>query len=325
VSNAEPRETIIPWGKMSTAYFAARGDVETNASFAAPAWACTGCYACRESCDHRNDVAGTLLDARDAFVREGVAPEAATRTLARFDAHDADTARAVDTLMHNATISSGKSRVAVLLGCTYARKLPDVARDAIAVATKLFGAIAVERECCGLPLLVAGDAQRFEERAARFQNRDVVVVDPGCAVALRRAGARVTLLVEHVAARMGELREGAAGERAVRYHDPCQLGRGLGVYDAPRTILTRVTGRAPLELHTSRERAPCSGGGGLLPLTMPETSRAIADGVVADHETLSKTDGGEELVTACASSVLRFRKSGARASDLVSWIARSLA
>src|SRR5215472_15353459 len=68
VSNAEPRETITPWGKMSMAHFAAHGDVPLDHSHAAPAWACTGCYACREACDHRNDVASTLFDARAAIV-----------------------------------------------------------------------------------------------------------------------------------------------------------------------------------------------------------------------------------------------------------------
>ena len=42
VSNEEPRETLTPWGKMSMAYFSANGDVEATASFADPAWACTG-------------------------------------------------------------------------------------------------------------------------------------------------------------------------------------------------------------------------------------------------------------------------------------------
>src|SRR5579872_2051494 len=64
VSNAEPRETITPWGKMSMAYFVAQGDVATTEAFAQPAWACTGCFACRESCDHRNDVSGTLQAVR---------------------------------------------------------------------------------------------------------------------------------------------------------------------------------------------------------------------------------------------------------------------
>src|SRR5438552_11655851 len=66
VSNAEPRETITPWGKMSSAWYVASEAVAAEPAHAAPAWACTGCFACRESCDHKNDVAGTLLDARAA-------------------------------------------------------------------------------------------------------------------------------------------------------------------------------------------------------------------------------------------------------------------
>src|ERR1700729_736359 len=98
VSNAKPRETITPWGKMSAAWMAAHGDVPVDGSHAAPAWACTGCFACRESCDHRNVVADVLLDARDALTQAGVAPAGARRTIARFPRHDARTraaARAV--------------------------------------------------------------------------------------------------------------------------------------------------------------------------------------------------------------------------------------
>src|SRR6516164_3523561 len=73
VSNAEPRETITPWGKMSSAYYVANESVPASRSHAAPAWACTGCFACRESCDHKNDVTGTLLAARAALAAVGTA------------------------------------------------------------------------------------------------------------------------------------------------------------------------------------------------------------------------------------------------------------
>jgi Fe-S oxidoreductase len=143
----------------------------------------------------------------------------------------------------------------------------------------------------------------------------MIAVDPGCAMSLRAAGARVTMLVERAAERVTSLREGEA--REMRWHDPCQLGRGLGIYDAPRVVLTRVLGRAPLEFPMRRERAECSGGGGLLPLTMPENSRAIAGKRIADAD-------GAEIVTACASSVLRFRSAGARATDIVTLIDAAL-
>jgi len=292
VSNAEPRETLIPWGKMSSSYFAARGDVPLEESFASPAWACTGCHACKGACDHKNDVAGSLLDARDAFVANGLGPAASRRVLDRFS-------------------SAPPTGGALLVGCLYDRRLPDVSRAAASAAKKLFGEVTIERACCGLPLRLAGDKKRFEEHARAFAGRDMIAVDPGCAMALRAAGARVTMLVERAAERVADLREGEP--RDMRWHDPCQLGRGLGIYDAPRVVLTRVLGRAPLEFAMRRERAECSGAGGLLPLTMPENSRTIAKKRIDDAD-------GAELVTACASSVLRFRSAGARVSDIVSLI-----
>src|SRR5580693_150309 len=96
VSNAEPRETITPWGKMSIAWMAAHGDVPIDASHAAPAWACTGCFACREACDHRNVVADVLLDARAALTAAGEAPVGARRIVDRFGRHEAKTRAAAE-------------------------------------------------------------------------------------------------------------------------------------------------------------------------------------------------------------------------------------
>src|SRR5579871_775210 len=84
VSNAEPRETLTPWGKMSLAWMGAHGDVPADPSHAAPAWACTGCLACRGSCDHRNPVADVLLETRGALASVGQRPAAATRASLRF-------------------------------------------------------------------------------------------------------------------------------------------------------------------------------------------------------------------------------------------------
>jgi Fe-S oxidoreductase len=320
VSNAEPRETLIPWGKMTTAYMAALGDVPLEPAFARPAWACTGCGACSKACDHDNDVAGTLLVARSAFVATGVAPPAATRAIATFEAREREARQAAEALAGTAV-----SRTALLPGCTYLRRSPDVARDALRVATALLGPVQVLGDCCGLPLLMAGDGPGFEQHARRFASKverfdHLVVVDPGCALVLR--GPRVSLLVEEAARRVGAFSQ-TPQARSVRYHDPCKLGRGLGLYGEPRAVLTRILGRAPEELMDRREQATCSGAGGLLPLTMPDVSRRIADKRLDDHQEA----GGGEIVTACASSLLALRKAAkgkVAVTDLTSWMARAL-
>lgn len=328
VSNAEPRETLTPWGKMTTSYVTALGDAPLSTELAAPAWACTGCRACSHACDHENDVAGTLLAARSAFLDRGIAPAAASRVVAGFSAHRRSTREAVAELA-----SASASKTALLVGCAYACKAKPEAHDACAAASALAGPVRVVDDCCGLPLLHAGDRAGFEVHARALslrlrESERVVVVDPGCGVALRkeypRAGAQlppVTMLVELAAERVHDL--STIGEaRRVRWHDPCQLGRGLGLYAAPRAVLTRILGRAPDEQLATREYARCSGGGGLLPVTMPETSSTIAHERADEHE----QSGGGELVTACASSLLTLRRAAKdrfAVSDLVTWIARA--
>jgi Fe-S oxidoreductase len=328
VSNADPTESLTPWGKMSAAFFVARGNVKDDAAFSETAWACTGCHACRELCDHKNDVVGTLLDARrDAFER-GTAPAAARAVKTGFDERLREAGEAAR------SIARGRSgaKAAVMIGCTYLLHANEEARAAHAVAEALLGEPAsVVEPCCGLPLLEAGDRAGFVRAAERFaraveDRASLVAVDPGCARAILveypRHGVAVkqpTLLVD-LAARSLDRFARVEDAAPPRYHDPCQLGRGLGRFDEPRAVLGKIAGGPPREFARSREGSECSGGGSLLPVVYPETSQAIASARIGAH----RDEGGGTLVTACASSLLRFRSAGEPAEDLSTWLLRGL-
>ena len=336
VSNAEPKETLTPWGKMSMAYFVANESVALAGSFAAPAWACTGCFGCREHCDHKNDVTGTLFESRSALVEAGEAPDGAKRVLARFS----ESTSVLGKTQHDPRVESSvdpSSPLAVLIGCEHARHGTEGGVDTIRAVARLAGKkVSVVDVCCGAPLLYAGDQKGFraqgEKIADALNGRESVVVgDAGCAAALRvhhaAAGTRMPIPVHHFAevaarevSRLGRL-DDSLGEDAVRWHDPCQLGRGLGVYDAPRQILSRVLGRAPDEFERRREDGRCSGAGGLLPVTMPGVARGIAEQRLADHE----RSGGGTSVTACAPSARSYQKGGHDAVlDLATVVLRAL-
>jgi dimethylglycine catabolism B len=275
VANVEANETVTPWGKMSVAYFGARGDVPFDREHAATAWACSGCYACRDRCTHQNPVAKVLVDARaEAFAR-GVAPAEARGVVERWHARAPEITRAADTLAAATdTDRAAETDTALLVGCGYTRRFPEVARDAVRAAVALTGgATRPARACCGLPLLYAGDREGFEAAARRFAAEvakapRVVAVDPGCARALieeyPRVGVRlprVELLVDLAAGARSELRAleedeiaGLAGGEArhVRWHDPCQLGRGLGRFEEPNGA--RRSARAGARCCRSRGR-----------------------------------------------------------------------
>ena len=337
VSNADTRETVTPWGKMTSAWMTAHVDVPLDRSHARPAWACTGCLACRESCDHRNPVARVLLDAREALARRGVAPEAAQRVLRGFERHNERTRAAARRLAPHVGRARPRSEAALLIGCGYLRSARREAGDAVDAAAGLLGPTAIVEACCGLPLRLAGGGEAFVRHARAVAQslepyRRVIVVDAGCALALGRSypeagvtlAPKVELLVQIAAIKLSALAPVPSPAQPVRWHDPCQLGRGMGVYDEPRTVLARLIGGPPAEFEDNREQAVCSGGGGLLPSTMPEVAHTIAGARLDAHARA----GGGRVVTACASSLMalraRARGTGVAVDDLVTWIARGL-
>jgi Fe-S oxidoreductase len=81
----------------------------------------------------------------------------------------------------------------------------------------------------------------------------------------------------------------------VSYHDPCQLGRKMREFDAPRKLIQSVVGSPPLELFHHREKAECCGSGSCMYLTDPHLVRRIAQRRI---EGMREADS-HVLITAC--------------------------
>jgi heterodisulfide reductase subunit D len=81
----------------------------------------------------------------------------------------------------------------------------------------------------------------------------------------------------------------------ITYHDPCHLGRHMGVFDAPRTILNAIPGVTLVEMHKTRHLAHCCGAGGGVKACLP--TQALDMGKLRVQEALET--GAEVLVTSC--------------------------
>jgi len=107
----------------------------------------------------------------------------------------------------------------------------------------------------------------------------------------------------------GKLRFEKPFEKKVAYHDPCELGRHLRVFDPPRDILKAIPGLELVEFHENREDAKCCGGGGGLKAVDLEISQNIAY-----KRVLKAIEGGAEvLVSACPSCKANLKLAADRA------------
>lgn len=320
VSEADPREVLIPWGKMSMHWYAARGELASSRELSELAYACSGCLRCQEWCEHRNPVAETLLDARAVWRVRGVEPPSASTTRARFEREREPLRRRAKRFESSSTATH-----ALLFGCGYLASSGSVSRDIHDVVTALSGTPHVLEGCCGLRFRSTGDGGRAaaERRAlvAELGARRLVAADAGCALELAtQAELRPVTLAELGAEQLERFGSYPGAPSRVRYHDPCRLARGLGVIDEPRRVLERALGRKPEEFAYRERQTRCSGAGQALPFTMPENARTIARERLSEHAEL----GGGTLVTACAGSGSWFRAQRADVLDLSTIMARSV-
>lgn len=341
VGNAEARESTIPWGIMRGLGELTRAVVRpgSESDVAATAWACTRCGNCRTMCLLDNPVAETVLDARSDVFAANLAPPEARSVSERFGERLERIARTAEA--HGPIdVARGDGSTAYIPGCTavlFDRAAVEAGARVAARLSPSGGCEVVRDFCCGAPLLDAGDREAFLQHARRVamdlgSYSHLVTGDAGCAHTLKVLYASLGVSaarwerVEHVAelaARNTHLLDRVDERREVVMHDACRLGRGMGVYEAPRAVVSAVIGRAPTELPSHHEHSRCSGAGALLPVTRPATAKQVARELAEDvREVAPGRDA--VVVTSCAASRRALLEAGVEAEDLTLWIARGL-
>ncbi|RME01960.1 MAG: (Fe-S)-binding protein [Deltaproteobacteria bacterium] len=319
VSEAEGRETVTPWGKVSIVRFVREGAIPLDGEAAALFYKCVDCRRCQNFCVHDNDVSAILTAARRQAVAHGVAPPEITAYLQ--DSAEGFRVRSpalLERLRALAPPEAFRSEADTLFlpGCAAIKYRPDL----IGQTLSLFERLGVEGitlldglpQCGGYPLYAAGDATQYTETAEE-RNRalapyaTIVSACPACTGLIgeempqHRVVPLVSFLLPHVERYFAEHPPSRRG--AFMYHDSCFLGRGLGCYEEPRKLLA-LAGIEVVEFPQNRNEAECCGAGGLLPLTAPETARKIARHRLR-HAGMGESQG---VVTACASCSHAFAK-----------------
>ncbi|MBW2618889.1 MAG: (Fe-S)-binding protein, partial [Deltaproteobacteria bacterium] len=94
----------------------------------------------------------------------------------------------------------------------------------------------------------------------------------------------------------------------VAYHDPCDIGRHMGIYEPPRKLLAALPGVELVEFPLNRNLAKCCGGGGGMKGFDLELSLELAEQRVGQAAEL----GVEAIVSACPSCKSNLTQGAAR-------------
>jgi Fe-S oxidoreductase/FAD/FMN-containing dehydrogenase len=211
-------------------------------------------------------------------------------------------------------------------GCTASLVEQDVAQG----TARLLDAAGIEftymgdgEACCGIPMLVAGMWDTFEEilrhNVRGMKEREVKTVVTSCPACwlvwkvyypewAEKLGIDYPFETKHyselLAERIqsGDLQFTQPLDMRVTWHDSCHMGRAGGIYEPPRQVLTAIPGIEFVEMEHNREHAHCCASVVSL-LENPTTAKVIGDLRVQE----AVDTGAEAIVASCPCCEVQLR------------------
>jgi len=329
-------DAVCPWNRVST--FSMRKiireatfgftDIESDAI-----WRCTTCGICPQQCPRDVKQIESGVSLRRIATEYGVFPTsvrplrgvAASLTAEGNPLNEKRDKRA--DWAEGLSVKTFTEGMEVLyFPCCYLSydpRLKKVARATVRILNQAgvdFGILGSKENCCGESIRKTGDEELFKrlarENIKTFIDhgvKKILVSSPHCYHAFKneypefKVNFEVVHISQYVSALIDEGRLELKKEfvQKVTYHDPCYLGRHNGVYDAPREVLSKISGLELNEMPESRAGSLCCGGGGGRIWMETQKGERFSDLRIKQAVAV----GAEALVTSCPYCITHFEES----------------
>ncbi len=290
-------------------------------------WLCTSCYSCTARCPREIQITETMLGLRSLVVDRGLElpPNLVTLRDTVTTHHNISGDDNAARLIWSENLESDmlafrdkrQAKVAFYVGCvaSFYPMVYGIPQAMVQVMDRIavdFATLGGDEWCCGYPLFSAGMeglmAELMAHNVARVREmgaETLVTTCPSChytwshlyplldpsplGFEVLHASQFLARLLEEGRLKLGSF------EQVVTYHDPCDLGRKSGIYDAPRQVIEAMPGAEFREMDASRENALCCGGGGDVQIVDESVTSAVATRRLGQ----AQRTGARVLLSAC--------------------------
>jgi glycolate oxidase subunit GlcD len=326
------RESRNARGRNALAFNLLNGSIEPSKELADAFYSCTTCQACTYFCPALIKVDEIVEGARKKLYKAGFTPEPVLGVRDSIfktgNVYASAKGDRVDiyppALKEKIKAGQLKSKAETLLfmGCVPSyldmKMVPSLIKPLDAAEVD-YTTLAAEEGCCGFPLFLMGTdefephAKKAIKRIQATGARELVTPCAGCYKTFKKLypeigdlGLAVYHSVHYLDRLISEGKIVFKNElgKKVTYHDPCDLGRALNVFEEPRNILKSIPGLEYVEMARNRLQARCCGGGGGVVAYDPEMAIEMAAERVQDALDV----GAEIIVSGCAACKDNLRK-----------------
>lgn len=320
-------------GRTILAFNLMTGTIKPSKELAESFYTCTTCNACTYFCPALIKVDEIIQKGREKLFASGVAPEpvmALRDSILNTDNVYAATKEdriAIFPSSIKKKVETGELRkkadTLLFMGCVSSyldmKIIPSLFKimDAADIDYTMLG---IEEVCCGFPLHLMGDQEKFEQTARNLIDRikatgakELITPCAGCYKTFTKyypeagdLGLEVFHSVHYIPKLIEEKKIKLGGDlsKKVTYHDPCDLGRTFQIFEEPRDILKAIPDINLVEMSRNRLKARCCGGGGSVMALEPELAADMAAARVRDAMEV----GAEIIVSGCSACKDNLRK-----------------
>jgi len=326
------RESRNARGRNVLAFNFMNGAIEPSKELADAFYSCTTCQACTYYCPAQIKVDEIVESARKKLYKAGFVPEAELAIQENIFKTGNVYASATDdrieiypsALKEKAEKGELKEKAETLLfmGCVPSyldmKMVPSLIKPLDAAGVD-YTTLSTNEGCCGFPLFLMGSdefephAEKVIEKIKATGAKELVTPCAGCYKTFKKIYPKVGdlgLEVYHSVTyidkliKEGKLKLNVDLGKKVTYHDPCDLGRGMKIFEEPRDILKSIPGLEFVEMGRNRLQARCCGGGGNIMAYDADMAVEMAAERVRDALAV----GAEVIVSGCAACKDNLRK-----------------